>query len=63
MNLPVCVYTHHTTPQGTIDGEERGLVPRAVQALGQGIEADTSGAEFEVREGGGVGGDRTGHGG
>lgn len=34
--------------QGSIDGNERGLVPRAVQALGEGIEADTSGAEFEV---------------
>lgn len=34
--------------QGCVTGEERGLVPRAVQALGEGIEADTSGAEFEV---------------
>lgn len=34
--------------QGSIDGEQRGLVPRAVQALGEGIEADSSGAEFEV---------------
>jgi hypothetical protein len=38
-----------TCLQGCIDGEERGLVPQAIQALGDGIEADTSGAEFEVR--------------
>jgi hypothetical protein len=27
----------------------QGIVPRAVQAIGEGIAADTSGAEYEVR--------------
>ena len=37
--------------QGSVSEQSlRGMVPRAVQALGQGIAADTSGAEYEVRE-------------
>jgi hypothetical protein len=37
------------TPQGDVaDPELRGIVPRAVEALGEGIAADDSGAEYEV---------------
>jgi len=35
--------------QGSIsDPEEHGIVPRAVQILGEGIAADKSNAEYEV---------------
>lgn len=35
--------------QGDVsDPDQRGIVPRAVEALGEGIAADDSGAEYEV---------------
>ncbi|KAF8056851.1 kin [Scenedesmus sp. PABB004] len=39
----------HTLIGSVDDAGLRGLVPRAVAALGEGIAADTSGAEFSVR--------------
>jgi len=36
--------------QGSVSNpEQHGIVPRAVQALGEGIAADASDAEYEVR--------------
>jgi hypothetical protein len=38
------------TLQGSMSSPDlQGIVPRAVQAIGEGIAADTSGAEYEVR--------------
>ncbi|KAF6263267.1 P-loop containing nucleoside triphosphate hydrolase protein [Scenedesmus sp. NREL 46B-D3] len=39
----------HTLIGSMSSPELQGIVPRAVQALGEGIAADTSGAEYEVR--------------
>uniref|UniRef100_A0A383WLH3 Kinesin-like protein n=1 Tax=Tetradesmus obliquus TaxID=3088 RepID=A0A383WLH3_TETOB len=39
----------HTLIGSISSPELQGIVPRAVQALGEGIAADTSGAEYEVR--------------
>lgn len=38
-------------PQGDVNNPQlHGIVPRAVMALGRGIEADNSGSEYEVGE-------------
>ena len=40
----------HNRWQGDVSHPElRGIVPRAVEALGEGIAADDSGGEYEVR--------------